>query len=174
VSLDLLGKGLSNAGDAPAAECGAAQQRYPGDVWINYDLAEVSAKLARRGEAIRYFTAALALRPETAGRLAWVLREYEESDEAIVVLQELVRLRPKAGWHQPFLGLVFLERGRGHEAREMLHAAIAGLRESIRVRPNYAESHENLGDALRFLGQLDEAVSAYRKAIGQRPDYALA
>jgi serine/threonine-protein kinase len=176
VSLDLLGKGLSDAGDAPTAEriLRAAQQRYPGDVWVNYDLADVSVKLARRGEAIRYFTVARALRPETACRLAWALREYGELDEAIVVLRELVRLRPEVGWHQPFLGLVLLERGRGQQAREVLNTAVAALREDIRVRPNYAEAYENLGEALHLLGQNDEAVPAYRKAIEQRPDYAVA
>ncbi len=75
VSLDLLGRALNNAADPAGAEAvlRRAQQRYPGDVWINYDLAIALEKLARREEAIRYYTAARSLRPETAHELAHAL-----------------------------------------------------------------------------------------------------
>ncbi len=71
VSLDLLGTALHHGGDAAAAEAvlRAAQRRHPGDVWVNYDLAGVLEKLARRDDAIRYYTAARSIRPETAHAL---------------------------------------------------------------------------------------------------------
>jgi eukaryotic-like serine/threonine-protein kinase len=71
VSLDLLGTALHHAGDAAAAEAvlRGAQRRHPGDVWVNYDLAGVLEKLARRDDAIRYYTAARSIRPETAHAL---------------------------------------------------------------------------------------------------------
>ena len=43
-----------------------ALRHYPGDVWLNYNLASCLQDLARRDEAIRYFSAARATRPETA------------------------------------------------------------------------------------------------------------
>ncbi len=72
VSVDLLGRAMSDAADPAGAEAvlRLAQRRYPGDVWINYDLAVALEKLARREEAIRYYTAARSLRPETAHELA--------------------------------------------------------------------------------------------------------
>ena len=75
VSLDLLGRALKDAGDPDGAEAvlRRAQQRHPGDVWINYDLARSLEKLARRDEAIRYYTAARSIRPETAHELAHTL-----------------------------------------------------------------------------------------------------
>ncbi len=71
ISLDLLGRALTDAGDPAGAEVvlRRAQRQFPGDVWINYDLARALEKLARREEAIRCYTAARSLRPETAHEL---------------------------------------------------------------------------------------------------------
>src|SRR5262249_52893616 len=49
--------------------------------------------------------------------------------------------------------------------------AIAALRAAIRINPNLAEAHSNLGTTLRDRGQLDEAISAYRTALQLKPDY---
>ena len=96
ISLDLLGRALKDAGDPAGAEAvlRRAQRRYPGDVWINYDLASSLEKLARREEAIRYYTAARSLRPETAHELAHALGDKGERDEEIAVFEDLRRLRP--------------------------------------------------------------------------------
>ena len=76
ISLHLLGAGLTGSGDFALAESvfRTAQQRYPGDVWINYGLASVLGKLARRDEAIRCYIAARSIRPETAHELAHSLQ----------------------------------------------------------------------------------------------------
>src|SRR5262249_18039092 len=72
VTLDLLGVALFEAKDTPAAEglLREAQRLHPRDVWLNYDLARCLEELGRRDEAIRYYTAARAIRPETAHALA--------------------------------------------------------------------------------------------------------
>ncbi len=44
----------------------AGQLRNPGDDWINFKLGAALTRAGRREEAIRYFEAARALRPETA------------------------------------------------------------------------------------------------------------
>ena len=95
ISLHLLGTGLNDAGDTAKAESvlRTAQQRHPGDVWVNYALATVLEKLSRRDEAIRYYTAARSIRPETAHELAHALEERGESDEAIAVFRDLKGLR---------------------------------------------------------------------------------
>ena len=63
-----------------------AQQRHPGDVWVNYDLGRCWSSGRARDEAIRFYTAARAIRPETAHELAHCLEKRGESDEAIAVL----------------------------------------------------------------------------------------
>ena len=46
-----------------------------------------------------------------------------------------------------------------------LDEAVAAYRQAIRIKPDYAEAHSNLGNALKERGNLDEAVAAYRQAI---------
>ena len=53
-----------------------------------------------------------------------------------------------------------------------LAGAIAEYRKAIALKPDYAEAHYNLGNALRDQGDLPGAVAAYRKAIALKPDYA--
>src|SRR5262249_24681683 len=105
-SLDLLGGALRDAGDLQAAESvlRQAQRRHPGDFWLNYNLAQCLEKLARPEQAIRYYTVARSIRPETAHELAHALEKKGESDEAIAVFQDLVRLRPSDGRHLLCLG----------------------------------------------------------------------
>ncbi|MHC4629339.1 MAG: tetratricopeptide repeat protein, partial [Planctomycetota bacterium] len=42
----------------------------------------------------------------------------------------------------------------------------------IRLRPDYAEAHNNLGIALKEQGRLAEAVDSYKQAVGLKPHYA--
>ena len=174
VSLDLLGRALNNAADPAGAESvlRRAQQRHPGDVWINYDLAVALEKLARRDEAIRYYTAARSLRPETAHELAHALQAKGEKEEAIGVFEDLRRLRPGNGRHLGCLGRALKNQGRSQEAGAILEAAAAANREAVRLRPDDAYAHFSLGFALDEQGKLDEAIAEYRTAIRIQPDYA--
>ena len=140
ISLDLLGRALKDAGDPAGAEAvlRRAQQRHPGDVWINYDLARALEKLARRDEAIRYYTAARSLRPETAHELAHALGDKGERDEEIAIFEDLRRLRPNSGRHLGCLGRALWNQGRSQEAAAVLEAAAAANREAVRKRPDDA------------------------------------
>ena len=53
-------------------------------------------------------------------------------------------------------------------------AAIAALGRAIELRPDLAEAHANLGQALKDVGRLDEALVALRRAVAMRPDLARA
>ena len=174
VSLDLLGRALNNAADPSGAETvlRRAQHRHPGDVWINYDLAVALEKLARWEEAIRYYTAARSLRPETAHELAHALQAKGEKEEAIGVFEDLRRLRPGNGRHLGCLGRALKNQGRSQEAGAILEAATAANREAIRFRPDDPYAHFSLGFALEEQGKLDEAIAEYRTAIRIQPDYA--
>ena len=172
----MLANSLAAAGDSAAAETvlRRAQQRYPGDVWINYDLANTLEKLARREEAIRYYTAARSLRPETAHELAHALQKKGEKDEAIAVFEDLRRRQPENGWHLGCLGRALKNQGRSKEAGATLEAAAAANREAIRLRPDDASAHFNLGYALNEQGKLAEAIAEYRTVIRIQPDNAYA
>ncbi|MFI5457815.1 MAG: tetratricopeptide repeat protein [Isosphaerales bacterium] len=174
VNLDLLGRALNYAGDAGAAETvlRQGQRRHPGDVWLNYGLAVCLEKLARRDEAIRYYTAARAIRPETAHRLAHALEAKGETDEAIAVFEDLARLWPTNGRHLACWGNCLMARGRVKEGAAVLDKAVAACREAIRLKPDDALAHANLGLVLGAQGKPAEAIAAYREAIRLKPDFA--
>jgi len=50
--------------------------------------------------------------------------------------------------------------------------AVACFREAIRLRPDYTDAHNNLGNVLYLLGNLDEAIPCYEEALRHTPDHA--
>ena len=42
----------------------------------------------------------------------------------------------------------------------------------MKIKPDYAEAHNNLGNVLAGRGQIDEAIAHYQKALEIKPDYA--
>jgi protein O-GlcNAc transferase len=57
--------------------------------------------------------------------------------------------------------------GRAPEAMEHWEQA-------IRLKPDYAEAHYNLGVALEQAGKVSEAIQHYREAVRIKPDYIVA
>ena len=92
-TLTLLATSLLDAGEpAAAAELlDRAQTHHPGDVWINHTLGRCLEQVQppRMDDAIRFYTAARALRPETAHDLAHALNRRGRGDEALAVFQDL-------------------------------------------------------------------------------------
>jgi superkiller protein 3 len=155
-----------------------AQARFPGDFWVNLDLAhapgmdtgEVRALYPRPEEAVRYLSAAVAVRPGSAiahNNLGNALRAQGKLAEAVAAHQEAIRLRPDLAAAHSNLGNALRTQGK-------LVEAVAAYREAIRLRPDLAEPHSNLGIALQVQGKLAEAVAAYREAIRLRPNLAQA
>ena len=51
-------------------------------------------------------------------------------------------------------------------------AAISQYQQAVRLRPDFAEAHYNLGNALLRLGQVEQAILHYQAAIKLRPNDA--
>src|SRR5262249_47662760 len=84
VRLALLGGAMRE--DAPKASVDVlreAQRRHSSDVWVNYFLARALEQVGSRAEAIRFYAAARAIRPESAHQLAHALQSSGETAEAI-------------------------------------------------------------------------------------------
>jgi tetratricopeptide (TPR) repeat protein len=130
VDLDLLGTALSDAGESRLAEevLRASRQRFHQDVWLNFDLARLLESTSRIEEAVRYYSIARALRPETAHELAHALEKKGESAEAAAAFRNLARSRPDNGRHWGCLGLLLKERGDPAGSRDALEKAVAILR----------------------------------------------
>ena len=52
--------------------------------------------------------------------------------------------------------------------------AVAYLKSVVAKAPDFAEAHDNLGNALRLAGRLDEAVAAFSQAVSLKPQFAAA
>ncbi len=50
--------------------------------------------------------------------------------------------------------------------------AVASYREALRIEPDYAKAHYNLGNVLQEQGRLDDAVACYREALRIEPALA--
>ena len=174
-TLSWLAQNLESAGDVDAALLLLRRTvaRHADDVWINYKLGRLLAgSHPRPEEAIRFYTAARALRPESAHELAHALSAHGEKDESIAVFQDLKRLRPEDGRHLFCLARALAARGRISEARAALDGAISAFRTAIQRVPDDAHAHSNLGVALRAQGQSGEAITEYRTAVRLRPEFA--
>jgi hypothetical protein len=58
------------------------------------------------------------------------------------------------------------------KSNNLFDQAIAEFQQAIKLDPNLAAAHSNLGVVFKDLGRLDEAKACYRKAIQLKPDYA--
>ena len=53
-----------------------------------------------------------------------------------------------------------------------LDEAIAQYRKVLKIQPDFAEAHNNLGNALKGRGQIEEAMAQYQEAVKIDPDLA--
>jgi serine/threonine-protein kinase len=143
------------------------QRRHRGDFWANFDLAESLLIMRPQPieEAIQYFQAAVAVRPQGAVGLEFLGRALAESgrtDEGIETCREAVRLQP--GYYLARMTLAEVLRIAGR-----LDDAIAELREVARSRPDNAWVHAELGQSLAMAGRSDDAIAASGEAIRLDP-----
>ena len=150
--------------------------RHPGDVWVNYapgpapgPRAAVRSRRRRSGT----YTAARGPPPRD-GATTWptLLERWAAPTRPIAIFRDLTIAGPSnAPRTWPALGSYLKERGRGARGRGSPRTGRSPpRREAIRLKPDYAEAHNNLGIALTDQGKLDEAVAEYREAIRLKPD----
>jgi tetratricopeptide (TPR) repeat protein len=156
--------------DRVAAVLVRAQQRHPGDFWINETLGLLlmHTRPPRPQEAISYYMIAVALRPQSPGarlNLGRALRQQRRLDDAIAEYREAIRLKKDYVEAHDNLGNALCDKGR-------LEEAIAEHREAIRLKKDDAPAHDNLGNALCDKGRLEEAIAEFREAIRLEKDYA--
>jgi superkiller protein 3 len=149
-----------------------AQQRHPNDFWINHELGNCLRRLgpARLEEALRYYTAAVALRPQSPGArldLGVALAEQGKMEEARVCFQQAIQLDPRLAKAHSNIGLILYRQGKVEEAIAWYHTAIV-------LDPTDANTHDNLGIALKAQGKVKEAIACYHQAIALNPRHAKA
>ncbi len=118
----------------------------------------------RWGEAVQFYRAARALRPDLGVRLANALLHSGGEAEGLALFQQLVQSRPKNPSLHLLLGYAL------HERRD-LDGAIARYRQAIALDPRQVPAHANLGNALYDKGDLDSAIACYKQAMALDPNY---
>jgi len=159
-----------SATEAALALLRRAQQAFPGDFWINHDLGIALSHChpPRHEEAIRFLTAAVALRPDSAGvrlNLGNTLARAGRLDEAVVAYRQAIGLKPDYTNAHLRLGLILVEKGH-------LDEAAAAFRRASELKPDYGDAYYVLGNLLLHTGRVDEALATYRRAIDLMPDHA--
>jgi tetratricopeptide (TPR) repeat protein len=127
------------------------QREYPADLWANRELANVLS-LGHPAEAIRYYTAALALRPDDPGMYymrAHTLNRAGELDAAITDSFQAIRLAPQYYNAHNLLGSFLRLKKRWDEA-------IREFQTAIDLEPTFLPAYYNLVDVHVYLGRWEE------------------
>jgi tetratricopeptide (TPR) repeat protein len=171
-ALFVLGRGLEQRGEREAALAllRRAQEAFPGDFWINHNLGMAlrHGRPPQYDEAIRFLTAAVAIRPRSAGarlNLGVTFQLHGRLDEAVAAFRKAIELKPDYAMAHNNLGTALVRKGR-------LDEAVAAFREAARLKPDLALAQHNLGLALADKGRFDEAIPPLRQAVALKPDFA--
>jgi tetratricopeptide (TPR) repeat protein len=172
-----------------------AALRHPSDYGINFQLGAwcLQAKPPQFDAAVRYFTVAMALRPDARSyaHLGLALGHKGESEEAITWLRKALSSQPDYLEAQQVLGALHLARGDNDEAAVVLRQvaqrepsptawyqlgvahvrvralseAEAAFRKGIQCDPKEAALHLALANVLQLQGRLTEALSSAERSL---------
>jgi serine/threonine-protein kinase len=169
-----LGRRLRAAGapDAAVRLLREGQLRHPDDFWLNQELgmAYYNASPPQPAQAVRYLTAAAALRSGSAAaqvNLGAALKAINDTDAAARCYRRAIELQPKYAPAHVNLGTVFADKND-------LQAAILCYRRALELDPTLDTAHWNLGTALCEQGDMQGAAESLRRVVELDPEYALA
>jgi serine/threonine-protein kinase len=149
------------------------QYAHPDDFWLTFDAGTERHMRKDYGGAVRYYSAAVSLRPRSAAahnNLGYALSKQGKVDEAIAEFRKAIELGPDNPRAHGSLGCLLCDK-------QDFDGALTEFRKVIAINSNDSIAHYdycNLGLALRNKGDLEGAVAAYRKAVGLAPKSAWA
>ena len=151
-----------------------AQAHYPADFWVNHNLGHALKTVTppEPDEAVRFLTAAIALRPDSPGcliNLGGTLCDFKRDYEgAIACFRKALELDPKYANAHANLGNALKAKGQVDEA-------VACYQKAIALDPKYASAHVRLAAILCDIKRdYDGAIACCRQAIALDPKDAQA
>jgi tetratricopeptide (TPR) repeat protein len=166
-SLHLLGCTLADVMEAPeegVALLREAQRQYPGDRWINTALGRLCSRALKPpqyDDAVRFYTAALAARPDSHSirfDLARVLLEKGSFQEANVEFSKVIELEPYNPDAWSGRGQAFLKLGQRDKA-------LADYSKVIELTPHYVFPWHYRGWSYLRLEQGDKSLEDCSRVI---------
>lgn len=136
------------------------QMRRPDDFWANAAIG-FALRYTDPTEAVRFFQAALAIRPDSApaaSNLGTMLAMRGDLESGIDLLRRSTRRAPT--WAQPLLNL-----GNALTVAKRSEEAVDVYREALSIVPDSATGRSNLGVALLHLRRVEEAEIELRQAL---------
>ncbi len=176
---------LQDAGqsDSTLRILGEAYYVNPGDFNLNLALAGLAEVHNDAEGQIRFYTAAISLRPhgwQLYSNLRHVLREHGKLDELAALSrkqdEEAIGSYRKVVSHEPKNAGAYYQLGAHLHGLGKLDEAIDAYRKSVEADPKSAGAYSALVNVLRAEGKADEAIAVYRQAVEakvQCPDEVL-
>jgi protein O-GlcNAc transferase len=121
----------------------------------------VSRNSGHRPQLQKQFTASVQAKLEQG----LALQQQGRFIEAEFFYAEVLRHAPKNYNALHLLGVLAVQTGRAQRGVEL-------IRKAIKLDPNFAVAHDNLGLPLRALGRFSDALASHEKAIALRSNYA--
>ncbi len=169
---DGVGLDALHRSDEAIREYQAAVTLDPGLAPAHNDLGLLLARQGRLADAADELAKAVALSPELAkthNNLGVVLGQQGDLARAIPSFETALRLDPNYAEARRNLTAVRNQRA-GQLAREgRLDAAAAELEQALRVAPDRADLHNNLGTVLAQQGRLTAAAAEFERALALNP-----
>jgi protein O-GlcNAc transferase len=135
----------------------------------------------RFGDAIQAYREAAALAPDSRAVVEQIAELHCDQGDALQArarFQDALAAYEQALAINPNLARAWYAAGCAESSRKEYAAAIACFTKALEIRPHWPETQHNLGHVLFKLGQVDEALTLFRKAAasGQRelPETAIA
>jgi tetratricopeptide (TPR) repeat protein len=178
------------------------QSLHPADFWCNFGLANFLSEKKRPAEAIGYYYAALAIRPNTSAvynNLGIALRDQKNLPAAIDAFKKALAIDDKLTGTWSNLGAALSEQrnwpaaidahkkalaiddkvpgfwtnlGVALHDQKNLPAAIEAHKKALAIDNKYAKAWNNLGSALADQKNLPAAIEAHKKALAIDDKYA--
>jgi Flp pilus assembly protein TadD len=103
--------------------------------------------------------------PRAHNNLGAALMHLGRLQEAIIQLEQALRIKPDFSEAHYNLGAALKQAGR-------LQEAIGHYEQALRIKPDYADAHNDLGVALEQAGRLQDAIGHYEQALRIKLDHA--
>jgi tetratricopeptide (TPR) repeat protein len=99
--------------------------------------------------------------------LAWTHYQADRLDQAEQLYRQILEVDANQADALHLLGVIAGRKGQNDLAIDYLNAA-------LRLKPDFAGAHNNLGNVFILQGKLLEAVASFQQAVRFQPDFAVA
>ena len=140
-----------------------AQQKFPADTTVSFELGAVLDKQKRFADAESAFRQVLSKDPEHApalNYLGYMLAERgERLDESVSLLNKALAIEPDNGSYLDSLGWAYYKADK-------LDLAVTNLERAAGQMQSNSVIQDHYGDVLFKLSRYDDAIAAWNRAIG--------